>query len=133
MKSWEIFSALIALGAISLHAQAPLPDDISIEPPSPTVIRQAAAFSGAWLGAWGYELPTALIVEQISSNGTANVIYSWGDSPAYHFKAGWNHEIGTISNGNLRLLTKVHKIDFTLKPDGTMVVRCSPLSRQFFK
>jgi len=47
MKSWEIFSALIALGAISLHAQAPLAGDISIEPPPPSVTRQAAAFSGA--------------------------------------------------------------------------------------
>ena len=62
-----------------LRAQTPLPDDMKIVSPPSTVAQDAAAFSGAWLGAWGGELPTALVVERVRSNGTARVIYSWGD------------------------------------------------------
>src|SRR5438874_119120 len=65
---------------VSAQAQTALPDDISLAPPSSTVAQDVAAYSGAWLGAWGGDPPTALVIEQINSNGTAHVIYSWGDS-----------------------------------------------------
>ncbi|MGH7940330.1 MAG: serine/threonine-protein kinase, partial [Limisphaerales bacterium] len=83
------------------NTQAPLPDDISIQPPPPAVSTKAAAFSGAWVGEWGHELAGALIVEDISSHGTAHVIYSWGKSS--WCKAGWTREIGYISHDDLRL------------------------------
>jgi dienelactone hydrolase len=122
-----IARTIVALCAIAVwplcssRAQTPLPDDISIAPPAPTVARDAAAFSGAWLGAWSGELPTALIVEQISSNGQAQVIYSVGDLPFYHVKASWFRQAGQISNGKLHLQLKSGaKIDFTLEPGGLL-------------
>jgi RNA polymerase sigma factor (sigma-70 family) len=98
-------------------ALTPLPNNISIQPPSPTVSSDAVAFSGAWLGSWGHQLPSALIVEKISSDGTASVIYSWGNSP--WFKAGWDRETGSISNGNLVLADSI-RISFALNPEGTL-------------
>lgn len=119
-----IATILLILLLAPLQAQTPLPADISLAPPSPALARNAAAFSGAWLGSWGNELPTALVVEQISSNGTAHVIYSWGHSPLYGFKAGWERETGQIAGGKLRLSsTNGPKIDFTLEPDGTLLGR----------
>ncbi|HEY1790089.1 MAG TPA: acyl-CoA thioester hydrolase/BAAT C-terminal domain-containing protein [Verrucomicrobiae bacterium] len=121
MKPWQFFAALFAIVAISSRGQTPLPDTISIESPSSTVSRQAAAFSGAWLGVWGYELPGALIVESISSNDTAKVIYSWGDLPARRIKAGWIRQIGQISNGALRLTSKNGpRVNYTFEPNGTL-------------
>src|SRR5256885_16252361 len=73
----------------SARAQTALPDDIAIAAPSSTVAQEVAAFSGAWLGAWGGELPTGLVVEQISPDGTAHGIYSWVDLQIHRFQAGW--------------------------------------------
>lgn len=122
--------AILGIGATTvavtalLPAQgtlAPLPKNISIQTPPPDVSSQAAAFSGAWLGAWGHELPGALIVEKISSDGVAHVIYSWGDSPAIGIKAGWVRELGYISNNSLLLATNYGpRISYTLNPDGTL-------------
>jgi dienelactone hydrolase len=117
-----VLCAVTACSLAPSHAQTALPDDTSIAPP-PTA-PDLAAFSGAWLGAWGGELPTALIVEQINSNSTAQVIYSWGDSPDYHIKTGWSQETGQISSGKLQLLSKDGpKIDFTLEPGGFLLGR----------
>jgi len=122
MKSWQTPFILFALFAISAGGQTPLPDTISIEPPASTVSAQAAAFSGAWFGTWDSELPTALIVESVSSNGIARVIYSWGDSAI--FKAGWAGKTGHISNDNLQLTTKNGpQINFTFEPNGTLLGR----------
>ncbi len=113
--------ALCLQSLFSSHAQTALPDDISITPPSSAVVQDVAAFSGAWLGAWGDELPTALIVEQVYSNGIAQVIYSWGDSKLYGFKTGWERETGKISNGKLQFISPGRaRIEFTLEPNGTL-------------
>lgn len=118
-----LFASAICVVA-SAHSQAPLPDDISISPPSPAIAQHVSAFSGAWLGAWGAELPTALVVEQVNSNGTAEVIYSWGDSPTHQFEAGWSRHAGRISKGKLRFLSDGGaSIDFTLEPGGVMTGR----------
>lgn len=119
---WGIL--LVTIGVYSSavsYAQTALPDDISIAPPSSTVAQNAAAFSGAWLGTWGGELPTALIVEQINSNGTAHVIYSWGDSKLFGFKTGWERETGKISNDRLQFSSPAGaKIDFIFEPSGRL-------------
>ncbi len=116
----------ISATAIVVHALssgsrtlAPLPDEFSIHPPSSDVSATTAGFSGAWVGAWGQQLAGALIVEDISPDGTAHVIYSWGNFT--WFKAGWAREIGYISNDELRLQTNAGiRISYTLKPDGTL-------------
>lgn len=103
-------------------AQTALPEDISIVPPSTTVTPDVAAFSGAWLGSWDGELPGALIVEQVHSNGTAQVIYSWGDLPN-QFKTGWSRETAQISGGKLQLQLGRAKVEFTLQHNGSLFSR----------
>ena len=98
---------------------APLPNEFAIQSPSSDVSAQAAGFSGAWVGAWGHQLAGALIVEDISANGTAHVIYSWGNAP--WFKAGCVNLTGTISNADLRLDPSFGpRVSYTLQPDGTL-------------
>jgi serine/threonine protein kinase len=101
------------------RTEAPLPNDFAIQPPSADVSAQAAGFSGAWVGDWGHQLAGALVVENISANGTAQVIYSWGN--AAWFKEGCVHITGSISNDDLRLdPNSGPRISYTLKPDGTL-------------
>jgi dienelactone hydrolase len=115
-------TALCICSSISVQAQTALPDDISIASPSSNVARDAAAFSGAWLGYWGEELPSALVVEQIDSNGVAQVIYSWGDLKEDGLKTGWERQTGQILNGTLQLAQgNPPEIDFTFEPDGTLM------------
>lgn len=126
LKTSLIVVILGVWSLISSPAQTALPDDISITPPSSAVATNAAAFSGAWLGAWGGELSTALIVEQINSNGTARVIYSWGDLdlPTNGFKTGWERQTWQLSNGDLHLSSKIgHDIDFTVTSSGLLLGR----------
>lgn len=107
----------------SARAQTALPDDISITPPASSITPDMAVFSGAWLGAWGGQLPTALVVEQINSNGTAQVVYSWGDLPD-HFKTGWLRQAARISNGKLQLtMTSGPMAEFTLQRSGSLFAR----------
>lgn len=114
----------------SLHAQTTLPQDISIALPSSNITPGMAAFSGAWLGAWGSELPTAVVVEHIDSNGTARVIYSWGDSP-HQFKTGWERETAQISNGKLRFsMTGGAKLEFAMQRGGSLFGRYVLASNQ---
>jgi pimeloyl-ACP methyl ester carboxylesterase len=127
MKARFETSLAIALSFWSLipsHAQTALPDNISIVPPAPAVAKDMAAFSGAWLGTWGGELSTALVVEQINSNGIARVIYSWGDSKQYGITNGWERETGKISGGKLQFSSPAGaKLNFVLEPGGTILGR----------
>ena len=113
-----VFAACVMLTTFAF-AQSPLPGDLSLVPPVQGVPKSVAAFSGAWKGLWGGTLPSALAVEQVDSNGTAKVVYSWGDEPMMKIKAGWARMTGTISNDTLHLMMdKGPNIDFELKPDG---------------
>ncbi len=99
-------------------AQCPLPDDITLTPPSGDVPRDLAAFAGAWGGgAWGGILPTFLVVEQVNADGTANVVYSWGNTK----RGGSKRLSGNISNGHLHLLSpRGPVIDYTLENNGAL-------------
>ena len=60
-------------GASQLPQGVPLPPNITIEPPDPTLPKELAAFSGIWVGAWrgthpfsvGY-VDAVVIVESIT-------------------------------------------------------------------
>ena len=88
---------------------------------APKVPQNIAGFAGAWKGAWGGSLPTALVVEQVDSNGTAKVIYSWGNEPDLGIKAGWTRQSGIISSNRLHLLPDDRVIiDFLMETNGTL-------------
>jgi dienelactone hydrolase len=106
---------------LSASAQVPLPDDIAIAPPASTVAKEQAAFSGSWLGSWGGDLPTALIVEQVHSNGTANVIYAWGEPPMKFFKPGWVRQTAKIDGHKLEFISGGGAdVEFSLETNGLL-------------
>jgi hypothetical protein len=105
MRSRSVLASVpfvVAFGCA--RAQVPLPPDLSIETPGSSVPAEDAAFSGAWgNGAWSGNIPTALIVEQIAADGTAEAIYARGAAEHPEVGAGWRRMQGRIKDHCLTL------------------------------
>jgi dienelactone hydrolase len=105
MRSRSVLASVpfvVAFGCA--RAQIPLPPDLSIETPGSSVPAEDAAFSGAWgNGASSGNIPTALIVEQIAADGTAEAIYARGAAEHPKVGAGWRRMQGRIKDHCLTL------------------------------
>ncbi len=64
-------------------AAIPLPQDMMIVAPEPTLPPEIKAFSGKWFGVWEGVLKHILIVEQINPP-YATAIYAYGDAPSWN-------------------------------------------------
>jgi len=76
---------LILLGSTSLilafqQASAPVPPNITIEPPDPSLPAEAKLLTGKWAGQWRsrYGWDCVLYVEKIDKD-YAQVVHSWGE------------------------------------------------------
>ena len=65
----------------------PIPNDAKVVPPSAAVPENQQRFLGAWVGRWGGGLKHILIVESLQLDGSASVIYGWGDNPGLNITA----------------------------------------------
>jgi hypothetical protein len=94
---------------------------IVIEPPSPDVPSQYAAFVGKWGGKWGGELASNVYVASVTPSGTARGVYAWGMSNlvptpgAVNFRARIEGEI--LSWGDV---TGGIGFEFKVTPDGKL-------------
>ena len=79
----------------------PIPDDAMVVPPSAAVPESQQRFSGAWVGRWGSELKHILIVESVQPDGSARVIYGWGDSPGLSITRGYSRLGANVSGDTL--------------------------------
>jgi dienelactone hydrolase len=123
-------SSIVGLGAFCLwlfslaaaFAQVSLPEDVAITPPADDVLRDAAQFAGAWAGdAWDGVIPAVLVVEQVSADGIANVLYAWGDTPSRHIEHGWKRLSGKIANGELTVTLPTGDVaEFAMASDGKL-------------
>jgi hypothetical protein len=108
-------------GAATPPSVAPLPSDVRIVPPEPTMPQQLAAFSGTWSGVWDGLLPHVLVVEEIVPPH-AVVIYAWGTAPQWQVtQPGWSRVRGAFVEGALKLsLRGPATAMYRLQPDGTL-------------
>jgi dienelactone hydrolase len=58
----------------------PLPATYEIVAPGPEVRPDFARFQGAWIGIWGDLIKHVLVVERVTADGHAQVVYAIGDS-----------------------------------------------------
>jgi dienelactone hydrolase len=101
-----------------------LPDEVHIVPPTPDIPHTVAAFGGAWIGgAWDGVLPHALIVEHLTSDGTATVVYAYGDAPEWRITRHWLRTTGTIAHGQLRFALRDGKahVRYTHEDKATLL------------
>ncbi|MBU4582128.1 MAG: hypothetical protein KKH02_06945 [Proteobacteria bacterium] len=102
-------------------ATIPLPQDMKIVAPEPTLSPEIKAFSGKWFGVWDGILEHILVVEQINPPD-ATVIYAYGKA------ASWNtanpnffRPQAQIEPGVLKLSTRrPAKVTYRLQSDGTL-------------
>ena len=92
------FLALVVCATKCL-AQIPLPEDINIVPPSVSLSKDVAAFSGKWFGVWSGKLQSLLIVEEIDGE-RAKVVYAWGDAPDWKINKGFQRYVATVAPGD---------------------------------
>ena len=81
----------------------PLPSDVTVNEnagPNSDVHR---LFSGAWVGSWGDTLKHILVVERISDQGEASVIYAVGDLATAGRVRSWKRYNATLSGDTLTI------------------------------
>ena len=104
-------------------AQAPLPEDLTIASPAPDVPADSAAFSGAWGGdAWDGTTPNVLVVERVSADGSATVVYAQGDTPSWQIQRAWYRLSGKIVDGRLTItLPSGDVVDYRLGQNDELI------------
>ncbi len=83
----------------------PVPDDAKVVSPSAAVPESQQRFLGAWVGRWGGGLKHILIVESVEPDGSASVIYSWGDNPDFSITPGFVRLGAKLSGDVLTIAT----------------------------
>ena len=66
----------------------------------PAELRQ---WAGVWVGAWGGTLKHILLVESVSADGSARVVYAIGDNPWFGIRRAWSRHEATVSGRRLTI------------------------------
>jgi dienelactone hydrolase len=80
----------------------PLPDKFDMETPAPDAPPEIARFQGAWIGTW-HDDRHILVVERVTADGHANVVFAQSDSAYYGQNREWWRDKATIVDGVLTL------------------------------
>ena len=80
----------------------PLPDKFDMETPAPDVPPEIARFQGAWIGTW-HDDRHILVVERVTPDGHANVVFAQSDSALYGMNREWWRDKATIVDGVLTM------------------------------
>ena len=98
----------------------PLPQDVQIVAPDPTLSPEIKAFSGIWFGVWGGVLKHILVVEQINPpNATA--IYAVGEALSWKVAPGFARVQVQIEPRVLKMsLRRPATVTYRLQSDDTL-------------
>jgi len=106
-----VFSTLFSIFMQNAQAQplsvdpesiVPLPDKFDMEMPAPDVPPEIARFQGAWIGTWQDDRHI-LVVERVTPDGHANVVFAQSDSAFYSMNREWWRDKATIADGVLTM------------------------------
>jgi hypothetical protein len=79
----------------------PLPDKFDMETPA-DVPPEIGRFQGAWIGTW-HDDRHILVVERVTADGPANVLFAQSDSAFYGQNREWWRDKATITDGVLTM------------------------------
>lgn len=80
----------------------PLPNKFDMETPAPDVPPEIARFQGAWIGTW-HDDRHILVVERVTPDGHANVVFAQSDSAFYDMNREWWRDKATVADGVLTM------------------------------
>jgi dienelactone hydrolase len=92
----------------------PLPSDATIAAATPALTQ----WSGVWVGMWGSSLKHILLIESVSEEGAARVIYAVGDNPYAGIKPRWFRFQGIVSGRTLKLTGNGFTATYEMIGDG---------------
>jgi pimeloyl-ACP methyl ester carboxylesterase len=96
----------------------PLPEDAkaaTVVETDPAELRQ---WAGAWVGAWGGRLKHVLLVESVTADGLARVVYAIGDNPRLGIRRGWSRHKATLSGRRLTISEAGFSATYDLNDQG---------------
>src|SRR5262245_16004902 len=82
----------------------PLPPDAKAASPAESQSPLQRKWSGVWIGAWGGNLKHILIVESVTADGTARVVYSIGDNPLLGIAPAWTRHKAMVTDDRLTIV-----------------------------
>lgn len=114
-----VASGYLSCAPIKAQAQAPRICDqqvgYKLVPPAPDVSVDMRAFSGIWVGQWGNTRCSALVVESIEKDGSADVWYVFGpDSGASGRTGGANRRKGAIVGKTLAFKSGTASLEYQM-------------------
>jgi pimeloyl-ACP methyl ester carboxylesterase len=81
----------------------PLPEDAKAATDVETDPAELRQWAGVWVGAWGGTLKHVLLVESVTTDRLARVIYAIGDNPWIGIQRGWSRHEATLSGHRLTI------------------------------
>src|SRR5438445_7108823 len=119
------FSVLVLLtqpaAAIDLLIDGvPLPPDAKAASTTESQSPLQRRWSGVWVGAWGGSLKHILIVESVTEDGTARVVYSTGDNPLLGSQRSWSRHQARVTENRLTIAEAGFSATYELSGDGAL-------------
>jgi len=115
---WFMLAAGPLSAADRLVDGVPLPEDAktaTVVETDPTELRQ---WAGAWVGAWGGRLKHILLVESVTADGSARVVYAIGDNPWIGIRRGWSRYEAAVSGRRLTISEAGFSATYDLTDQG---------------
>lgn len=114
------WTAGMANAAELLIDGVPIPDDAAVVAAPPGAPDAARRFLGAWVGAWDDVLRHILIVEEVRTDGSVQVVYAVGDNPAFGIARTFRRLEATLSGDTLAIMTGRFSARYILEGDNTL-------------
>jgi dienelactone hydrolase len=106
-----------SVGAADLFVDGvPLPSDAVVAATTPGSAFQQ--WGGVWVGVWGGSPKHILLVESVSEDGTAQVVYAIGDDPDAGTQRRWLRLEGIASGRTLKVTGKGFSATYEIAEDG---------------
>jgi dienelactone hydrolase len=80
-----------------------LPGDAKVAAAAATDGADVRQWVGVWVGAWGGTLKHVLLVESVTADGAARVVYAIGDNPRLNIHRAWSRHDATVSGRRLTI------------------------------
>ena len=111
-----------------VHGSVMVPSDLRVEKPAADVPVNCARFfseSGWGQGRWNGVLETQFWIEKINPDCTANVVYAWGNAPAWGTTRGFVRTVGRITDNTIRFSFGYSNplviVTFTMNEEGSSI------------
>jgi dienelactone hydrolase len=101
-----------AAGRIDPEAIVQLPP-LELVTPAANVPAAFKPFHGAWGGIWDNGMAHVLVVEDVQPDGTAAIVYAWGDLAASNSLAGWERMAGVVNERGIAFMRRNHVVTYT--------------------